>query len=138
MVVRTYDDLADVIAQLNAGPKPLALYYFGKDDDEQRTVVESTTSGGVTINDVMMHPGMLDAPFGGIGASGTGHYNGREGFLEFSHARTVFVAPDQDPRREWGDAAAVRRRLPRRDGRPGHPLTVHRTRPPSHPSEGTR
>ena len=57
---------------------------------------------GVTINDVMMHPGMLDAPFGGIGASGTGHYNGREGFLEFSHARTVFVAPDQDPRREWG------------------------------------
>ncbi|WML66020.1 aldehyde dehydrogenase family protein [Rhodococcus sp. AH-ZY2] len=102
MVVRTYDDLADVIAQLNAGPKPLALYYFGKDDDEQRTVVESTTSGGVTINDVMMHPGMLDAPFGGIGASGTGHYNGREGFLEFSHARTVFVAPDQDPRREWG------------------------------------
>ena len=102
MVVRTYDDLADVIAQINAGPKPLALYYFGRDTDEQRAVVESTTSGGVTINDVMMHAGMLDAPFGGVGASGTGHYNGREGFLEFSHARTEFVAPEQDPRREWG------------------------------------
>ncbi|NGP06407.1 aldehyde dehydrogenase family protein [Rhodococcus sp. 14C212] len=102
MVVRTYDDVGQVLARINAGPKPLALYYFGRDAEEQRTVVDSTTSGGVTINDVMMHPGMLDAPFGGIGASGTGHYNGREGFLEFSHARTVFVAPEQDPRREWG------------------------------------
>lgn len=102
VVIRTYDDLGSVLDRINAGPKPLALYYFGHDDEEQRTVVEGTTSGGVTINDVMMHPGMLDAPFGGVGESGMGHYNGREGFLEFSHARTVFVAPDQDPRREWG------------------------------------
>ncbi|MEE2032738.1 aldehyde dehydrogenase family protein [Rhodococcus chondri] len=102
MVIRTYDDIADVLAEINSGPKPLALYYFGNDADEQRVVVEGTTSGGVTINEVMMHPGMLDAPFGGIGASGMGHYNGREGFLEFSHARTVFTAPEYDPRREWG------------------------------------
>lgn len=102
MVIRTYDDLADVLDEINSGPKPLALYYFGHDEDEQRTVVEGTTSGGVTINEVMMHAGMLDAPFGGIGESGIGHYNGREGFLEFSHARTVFVAPDYDPCREWG------------------------------------
>ena len=78
------------------------MYYFGQDEREQRVVVESTTSGGVTINELMMHPGLLDAPFGGVGASGMGHYNGREGFLEFSHARTVFVASEQDPRREWG------------------------------------
>ncbi len=102
MVLRTYDDLRQVIDEINSGPKPLALYYFGQDAEEQGTVVDSTTSGGVTVNDVMMHPGMLDAPFGGVGASGMGHYNGREGFLEFSHARTVFVAPDVDPRREWG------------------------------------
>ncbi|MCK0090635.1 aldehyde dehydrogenase family protein [Rhodococcus sp. F64268] len=102
MVVRTYSDLEQVLGQINAGPKPLALYYFGQDEREQRVVVESTTSGGVTINEVMMHPGLLDAPFGGVGASGIGHYNGREGFLEFSHARTVFVASEQDPRREWG------------------------------------
>ncbi|HET8994714.1 MAG TPA: aldehyde dehydrogenase family protein [Rhodococcus sp. (in: high G+C Gram-positive bacteria)] len=102
MVIRTYDDVEQVLEQINAGPKPLALYYFGHDVEEQNLVVESTSSGGVTINDVLMHPGLLDAPFGGVGASGMGHYNGREGFLEFSHARTVFVASEQDPRREWG------------------------------------
>ncbi|WP_241384920.1 aldehyde dehydrogenase family protein [Rhodococcus sp. CH91] len=102
MVVRTYDDLGQVLGAINSGPEPLALYYFGRDEDEQRIVLECTISGGVTVNDIAMHPGMLDAPFGGIGPSGTGHYNGREGFLEFSHARTVFVAPDVDPRREWG------------------------------------
>jgi len=102
MVVRTYDDLEQVLGRINAGPKPLALYYFGRDAEEQRTVIEGTTSGGVTINDAMMHAGMLDAPFGGIGGSGMGHYNGREGFLEFSHARTVFESPEHDPRREWG------------------------------------
>lgn len=102
MVVRTYDDLDQVLGRINAGPKPLALYYFGRDSEEQRAVIEGTTSGGVTINDAMMHAGMLDAPFGGIGGSGMGHYNGREGFLEFSHARTVFESPEHDPRREWG------------------------------------
>ncbi len=102
MVVRTYDDLDQVLGRINAGPKPLALYYFGRDAEEQCTVIERTTSGGVTVNDAMMHAGMLDAPFGGIGGSGMGHYNGREGFLEFSHARTVFESPEHDPRREWG------------------------------------
>ena len=102
LVVRTYDDLGHVLDTVNSGPKPLALYYFGRDADEQRTVVDGTTSGGVTINDVLMHAGMLDAPFGGVGESGMGHYNGREGFLEFSHARTIFESPEHDPRREWG------------------------------------
>ncbi|WP_408016050.1 hypothetical protein [Rhodococcus artemisiae] len=57
----------------------------------------------------MMHAGLLDAPFGGVGASGMGHYNGREGFLEFSHARTVFVASEQDPRRERATLIPTRR-----------------------------
>ena len=102
MVVLSYGDLDQVIAQINARPRPLALYYFGEDAQEQRHVLENTVSGGVTINDVMMHAALHDAPFGGIGASGMGHYHGREGFLEFSHMRTVFKAPAHDPRREWG------------------------------------
>ncbi|MNJ53486.1 Coniferyl aldehyde dehydrogenase [compost metagenome] len=65
-------------------------------------MLEHSLSGGVTINDVMMHAAMHDAPFGGVGASGLGHYHGREGFLQFSHLRTVFKAPSHDPRREWG------------------------------------
>lgn len=102
MIVRPYRAMDDVISELGSGPKPLALYYFGTDAAERDTVLARTTSGGVTVNNVMMHPGMNNAPFGGVGASGMGHYNGREGFLEFSHARTVFFAPDADPRGEWG------------------------------------
>jgi coniferyl-aldehyde dehydrogenase len=87
----TYDNIDEAIEIINAGEKPLALYYFGKDRQEQRLVLDSTRSGGVTINHVAMHPGAEDAPFGGVGASGIGHYHGREGFLEFSHARTIFT-----------------------------------------------
>lgn len=102
MVVRGYNDLDGVLAEINAGPNPLALYYFGTDAAEQAHILDRTLSGGVTINGVMLHPGLRDAPFGGVGASGMGHYNGREGFEEFSHARAVFEAPEADPRREWG------------------------------------
>ena len=102
MVLLPYDQIDAVLADINARPRPLALYWFGSDEAEQQRVLEHTLSGGVTINDAMMHAAMQDAPFGGIGASGMGHYHGREGFLEFSHARTVFEAGAYDPRREWG------------------------------------
>ncbi|MCZ4080175.1 coniferyl aldehyde dehydrogenase [Rhodococcus sp. H36-A4] len=102
MVVLGYDNLDDVLAEINSGPRPLALYYFGTDAEEQAKVLDHTLSGGVTINDVMMHPGLQDAPFGGVGASGMGHYNGREGFEEFSHARAVFEASAVELRRDWG------------------------------------
>ncbi|VVN70484.1 Coniferyl aldehyde dehydrogenase [Pseudomonas fluorescens] len=102
MVVLTYEHLDQVIDDINGRPRPLALYYFGKDPEQQRYVLERTVSGGVTVNDVMMHAAMHDAPFGGVGASGMGHYHGREGFLEFSHMRTVYKAAAHDPRREWG------------------------------------
>ena len=102
MVLLPYDSIDAVLADINARPRPLALYWFGTDEAEKQRVLERSLSGGVTINDAMMHAAMQDAPFGGIGASGMGHYHGREGFLEFSHARTVFEAGAYDPRREWG------------------------------------
>lgn len=102
LVLRGYASLADAVAQVNAGERPLALYYFGEDVEEQRWVLDHTLSGGVSINDVTMHPALHDAPFGGIGASGMGHYHGHEGFLEFSHARSVYRHGSHDPRLEWG------------------------------------
>lgn len=102
VVLRSYRALAEAVAEINAGERPLALYYFGNDADEQQWVLDHTLSGGVSINDVTMHPALHDAPFGGVGASGMGHYHGREGFLEFSHARSVYSAGHHDPRREWG------------------------------------
>ncbi len=102
MVLLTYSDIKHVVEEINSGERPLALYYFGQDEVEQDYVLEHTLSGGVTLNDVLMHAAMENAPFGGVGASGMGHYHGRDGFLEFSHARTVFRAAPVDPRAEWG------------------------------------
>ena len=102
IVLRSFENIRDVVAAINAGERPLALYYFGSDEMEQNWVLDHTLSGGVSINDVVMHPALEDAPFGGVGASGMGHYHGREGFLEFSHARSVYKAGNHDPRREWG------------------------------------
>ena len=102
LVLLPYDQLDQVLSDINGRERPLALYYFGHSPEEQQYVLQHTISGGVTLNDVMMHAALHDAPFGGVGASGMGHYHGREGFLEFSHMRTVFKAPAHDPRREWG------------------------------------
>ena len=102
LVVLSYSDIHHVVDEINQGERPLALYYFGTDQAEQDFVLGHTLSGGVSINDALMHAAMENAPFGGVGASGMGHYHGREGFLEFSHTRTVFKAAAVDPRAEWG------------------------------------
>lgn len=102
MVVKTYRLFQEAIDGINRGPRPLALYYFGRNLNEQNRLLDNTLSGGVTINDVAMHAGVEDAPFGGIGASGMGHYHGVEGFREFSHARTVYKAGWFDPREKLG------------------------------------
>ena len=102
LVLLPYENLQRALDDIHSRERPLALYYFGQSEEEQRYVLQHTISGGVSINDVMMHAALHDAPFGGIGASGMGHYHGHEGFLEFSHMRTVYKAPAHDPRREWG------------------------------------
>ena len=101
-VLLPYDEISEVIDDISTREKPLALYYFGEDQSELTNILANTSSGGVAINDCLIHAAMHDAPFGGVSASGMGHYHGRSGFLEFSHQRTVFVAPEHDPRGEWG------------------------------------
>jgi coniferyl-aldehyde dehydrogenase len=89
--VVTYDGLDDAIAYVNARPRPLALYFFSDDAEARRKVVERTTSGGVLINDTILHYAQDDLPFGGIGPSGMGAYHGFEGFKTMSHAKAVFA-----------------------------------------------
>lgn len=86
-----YDDLDDAINQINSKPHPLALYCFSNDKNALNQVLKKTTSGGVTINDTLLHMAQEDMPFGGIGESGMGCYHGFDGFKTFSHARSVFV-----------------------------------------------
>ena len=90
LMVKTYRELSECVTYINARPKPLALYFFGEDKSEQDQVLDRTSSGGGTVNDIAMHPAQLNLPFGGVGASGMGHYHGHDGFKNFSHARAVF------------------------------------------------
>ncbi|MFT3926040.1 MAG: coniferyl aldehyde dehydrogenase [Myxococcales bacterium] len=89
--IKSYGQIDEAIAYVNAGERPLALYYFGDDAEERERVLARTTSGGVSLNDVAMHVIQNDLPFGGVGHSGMGAYHAREGFLRFSHARSVFT-----------------------------------------------
>ena len=88
--IKSYSEVEDAIGYVNDHDRPLGLYYFGDDRTEENRVINSTTSGGVTVNDVITHIMQDDAPFGGVGPSGTGAYHGKEGFVNFSHAKTIF------------------------------------------------
>jgi aldehyde dehydrogenase (NAD+) len=86
--VKTFSDIAQVIDYVNARPKPLALYYFGKDSDA-KALLKQVSSGGACINDTLLHLVNHRMPFGGVGNSGMGKYHGRDSFLAFSNARAT-------------------------------------------------
>lgn len=88
--VIAYDRLDEALAFVRARPRPLAAYFFGPDAGERARFLSGTVSGGVAIDDVMMHFAVEDLPFGGIGPSGMGAYHGIDGFRTFSHARAVY------------------------------------------------
>jgi coniferyl-aldehyde dehydrogenase len=94
--VKSYNDARDAVAYINAHPRPLGLYYFGEDASEKEFVLNNTTSGGVTVNDVIFHVAQEDLPFGGVGPSGMGAYHGREGFFEFSHKKAVYTQSNNE------------------------------------------
>jgi coniferyl-aldehyde dehydrogenase len=88
--VMTYKSVDEAIAYVNAHDRPLGLYYFGQDAAEEAKILTQTTSGGVTVNDVIFHVAMEDLPFGGVGPSGMGSYHGVDGFREFSHRKSIY------------------------------------------------
>lgn len=88
-----YDTLRQAVDYVNDRPRPLALYYFGYNRENADFVVRNTISGGVSVNETLVHAAADDLPFGGVGASGMGEYHGPEGFLTFSKAKSVFEKP---------------------------------------------
>ena len=95
--IKTYKNFEETISYINNRPRPLAAYFFGKDKAEEERFLTGTTSGGVSINDVMFHMLQKDLPFGGIGPSGMGAYHGIEGFKTFSHAKGIYRQPNRIP-----------------------------------------
>lgn len=100
--VARFTDLEQVVAMVKRLPtgKPLALYAFSSDAKFVSAIKRRTTSGGLCINDVLMHMVNHDLPFGGVGASGMGSYHGHRSFLAFTHEKAVLhksAALDQSP-----------------------------------------
>lgn len=100
--VRTYRTIDEVVAYVNASPRPLALYWFGDEDADCASLLSRTISGNVGLNNTLMHVAQDDLPFGGVGPSGMGAYHGIEGFRSMSHAKGVFVQG------RWNAASLVR------------------------------
>ena len=90
--ILTFRDRKEVVDFVTSREKPLAFYYFGKEDDGW-DIIGRTTSGGACINDTIMHIANPNIPFGGVGNSGMGSYHSERSFLAFSHERAVVKTP---------------------------------------------
>jgi coniferyl-aldehyde dehydrogenase len=86
-----YDSLDEALAYVNRRDRPLALYWFGRNNAVRDRVLSATIAGGVSINDTLLHIAQEKLPFGGVGASGQGHYHGEFGFRQFSKEKPVFI-----------------------------------------------
>lgn len=87
--VMTFNNLDQAIRYINKRDKPLALYYFSEDKNNIKKIIKETSSGGVTINDTILHVGTTNLPFGGVGTSGMGAYHGEKSFTTFTHEKGV-------------------------------------------------
>lgn len=86
-----YDTLDDALAMIHRRDRSLALYWFGEDAAARGRVLAGSLSGGVSINDTLLHIAQDGLPFGGVGPSGMGHYHGEHGFRQFSKLKPVFL-----------------------------------------------
>ncbi|KAF1805730.1 Aldehyde/histidinol dehydrogenase [Mucor lusitanicus] len=87
----TYNDIEEAIGIINQREPPLALYIFSKNQKVIDRVLKNTQSGGVCVNDCLMHQAEYSIPFGGVGASGMGNYHGAKSIATFTHERSMLV-----------------------------------------------
>jgi coniferyl-aldehyde dehydrogenase len=106
--VKTYNSVGEAIAYVNAHERPLGLYYFGADAAEEAQVLSSTTSGGVTVNDVIFHVAQEELPFGGVGPSG--QLPRRRRLPRIQPPQVGLSPAEEGPRPNEGAAASLRRR----------------------------
>lgn len=91
--ILTYKNLEEAIDFINAKPKPLALYFFSNNRQKQEEILQSTSSGSVCLNDILLHLTVAELPFGGVGESGMGRYHGKASFDTFSNYKSVLRRP---------------------------------------------
>ncbi|AHF08129.1 aldehyde dehydrogenase [Desulfitobacterium metallireducens] len=93
--VLEYEDLEEVIAQVNEHEKPLALYFFSENKGLQDRILQGISFGGGCFNDTVMHIVTPYLPFGGVGNSGNGAYHGKSSFEAFSHQKSILSQSTQ-------------------------------------------
>lgn len=91
MPIIGYDNFDEVINHINAGERPLAMYLFSNSSKLKKRLMNETSSGAICVNETMVHAGQPNLPFGGVGNSGMGAYNGKLGFDTFSHKKPVMT-----------------------------------------------
>lgn len=84
-----YENLSEVISEINKHPKPLALYFFTKNKENEEIILRDISFGGGCVNDTIVHLATPHMPFGGVGASGMGGYHGKDSFETFSHKKSI-------------------------------------------------
>lgn len=89
----TYTDLGALLAQIKTMPKPLAGYVFSQDERTIARILGSLSFGGGAVNQTNVFLFIETMPYGGVGASGIGHYYGKYGFDSLTHAKSVLHAP---------------------------------------------
>ena len=95
----SFENIDTLIQELKVKPKPLALYVFSQNKKVQDKIINNISSGGVCVNDTIMHIVPQTLPFGGVGNSGMGSYHGKKSFETFSHKRSILN------RKTWLEAA---------------------------------
>ncbi|MDD4002021.1 MAG: aldehyde dehydrogenase [Bacteroidales bacterium] len=85
----SFENIDKLVQELRRKPKPLALYVFSQSRKTQQKVISNISSGGVCINDTIMHIVPHGLPFGGVGNSGIGSYHSKKSFDTFSHQKSV-------------------------------------------------
>jgi acyl-CoA reductase-like NAD-dependent aldehyde dehydrogenase len=84
-----FGQVSAAVDYINGRPKPLALYIFSRNKEFQQRIISETSSGGICINDTIVHLTAPNLPFGGVGNSGFGKYHGKAGFDAFSNQKSV-------------------------------------------------
>lgn len=86
-----YNDIFKIIEKLKFMDKPLSMYIFSEDKEHIDRLTYDLSSGGVCINDTIMHLTNPNLEFGGVGESGMGGYHGKFGFMNFSNRKSIMI-----------------------------------------------
>lgn len=89
--ILTIENAFEAIKFINKRQNALVSYVFTMDAQVKDLFMNNVHSGSMSINETIMHFGVEELPFGGVGNSGMGMYHGKYSFETFSHKKAVLA-----------------------------------------------